>query len=161
MPVLRVVSSTSVSIGLFPQRPFFKKIIIIIFLIQGLTVEERKTCKQKLQSLLGRVYQPIAIKELLVLQGGPKVCTSTGSSFLNCVFDSCTLFTVWPGVLLQAVSGSRLPQAPPWLRRLCGQLLSERLIQPHGVQAVVRAILEGSGGKCGVVKILVLALRRL
>ncbi|XP_053478948.1 transport and Golgi organization protein 6 homolog [Ictalurus furcatus] len=85
---------------------------------KGLTVEERKMCKQELQSLLGRVYQPIAIKELLVLQGGPKV-----------------------------VPGSRLPQAPPWLRRLCGQLLSERLMQPHGVQAVVRAILEGSG--CG------------
>ncbi|KAK3570445.1 hypothetical protein QTP86_019311 [Hemibagrus guttatus] len=84
---------------------------------KGLTVEERKTCKQELQGLLGRVYQPIAIKELLVLQGGPK-----------------------------AVPGSRLPQAPPWLRRLCGQLLSERLMQPQGVQAVVRAILEGSGG---------------
>ncbi|KAG7333282.1 hypothetical protein KOW79_003417 [Hemibagrus wyckioides] len=84
---------------------------------KGLTVEERKTCKQELRGLLGRVYQPIAIKELLVLQGGPK-----------------------------AAPGSRLPQAPPWLRRLCGQLLSERLMQPHGVQAVVRAILEGSGG---------------
>ncbi|XP_060779781.1 transport and Golgi organization protein 6 homolog isoform X3 [Neoarius graeffei] len=83
----------------------------------GLTVEERKKCKEELQSLLGRVYQPVAIKELLVLQGGPK-----------------------------AIPGSRLPQAPPWLRRLCGQLLSERLMQPHGVQAVVRAILEGSGG---------------
>ncbi|KAF7699020.1 transport and Golgi organization protein 6 homolog isoform X2 [Silurus meridionalis] len=83
----------------------------------GLTVEERKTCKQELQSLLKRVYQPIAIEELLVLQGGPK-----------------------------AVPGSKLPQAPPWLRRLCGQLLSERLMEPRGVQAVVRAILEGSGG---------------
>ncbi|KAM9481885.1 transport and Golgi organization protein 6 homolog isoform 2-T2 [Clarias gariepinus] len=84
---------------------------------KGLTVEERKTSKQELQNLLGRVYQPIAIKELLVLQGGPK-----------------------------AGPGSKLPQAPPWLRRLCGQLLSERLMQPHGVQAVVRAILEGTGG---------------
>ncbi|KAF5897470.1 transport and Golgi organization protein 6 isoform X2, partial [Clarias magur] len=100
---------------------------------KGLTVEERKTSKQELQNLLGRVYQPIAIKELLVLQGGPK-----------------------------AGPGSRLPQAPPWLRRLCGQLLSERLMQPHGVQAVVRAILEGTGGgdsdwrKCdAVAKILV------
>ncbi|KAB5574851.1 hypothetical protein PHYPO_G00213890 [Pangasianodon hypophthalmus] len=100
---------------------------------KGLTVEERKTCKQELQSLLGRVYQPIVIKELLVLQGGPK-----------------------------AVPGSRLHQAPAWLRRLCGQLLSERLMQPHGVQAVVRAILEGSAGgdsdwrKCdAVAKILV------
>lgn len=50
-----------------------------------------------------------------------------------------------------AASGSRapLPQAPAWLRRLCGQLLSERLMQPGGVQYVVRAILEGSASKAG------------
>uniref|UniRef100_A0A8C7AU86 Transport and golgi organization 6 homolog n=1 Tax=Neovison vison TaxID=452646 RepID=A0A8C7AU86_NEOVI len=36
-------------------------------------------------------------------------------------------------------------QAPAWLRRLCGQLLSERLMRPSGVQAVVRGILEGAG----------------
>lgn len=40
-------------------------------------------------------------------------------------------------------------RAPAWLRRLCGQLLSERLMQPSGVQAVIRAILEGgTGEKC-------------
>ncbi|XP_058607494.1 transport and Golgi organization protein 6 homolog isoform X1 [Onychostoma macrolepis] len=89
---------------------------------KGLTVEERKSCKEALHNLLGKVYQPIVIKELLVLQGGPK----------------------------QASSGSRgggkaLTQAPAWMRRLCGQLLSDRLMQPQGVQAVVRAILEGTG----------------
>uniref|UniRef100_A0A8C1XTS8 Transport and golgi organization 6 homolog (Drosophila) n=1 Tax=Cyprinus carpio TaxID=7962 RepID=A0A8C1XTS8_CYPCA len=88
---------------------------------KGLTVEERKSCKEALHNLLRKVYQPIVIKELLVLQGGPK----------------------------QASSGSRgggkaLTQAPAWLRRLCGQLLSDRLMQPQGVQAVVRAILEGT-----------------
>ncbi|XP_019310989.2 transport and Golgi organization protein 6 homolog isoform X2 [Panthera pardus] len=36
-------------------------------------------------------------------------------------------------------------RAPAWLRRLCGQLLSERLMKPSGVQAVVRGILEGAG----------------
>lgn len=39
--------------------------------------------------------------------------------------------------------------APAWLRRLCGQLLSERLMQPGGVQAVVRAVLEGGTGEGG------------
>ncbi|NXF34837.1 TNG6 protein, partial [Nyctibius bracteatus] len=34
---------------------------------------------------------------------------------------------------------------PAWLRRLCGQLLSERLMRPNGVQAVVRGIMEGTG----------------
>ncbi|NXK98267.1 TNG6 protein, partial [Formicarius rufipectus] len=39
--------------------------------------------------------------------------------------------------------------APAWLRRLCGRLLSERLLRPGGVQAVVRGILEGTGGGAG------------
>ncbi|NXD88603.1 TNG6 protein, partial [Halcyon senegalensis] len=38
---------------------------------------------------------------------------------------------------------------PAWLRRLCGQLLSQRLLRPGGVQAVVRGILEGTGGGAG------------
>ncbi|XP_024138311.1 transport and Golgi organization protein 6 homolog [Oryzias melastigma] len=90
-----------------------------------LNVDECRACKAALRSLLEKVYQPIVIKELLILQGGPKQDARLGSS-----------------------SGSRagLASAPAWLRRLCGQLLSERLMQPHGVQAVVRAILEGGTG---------------
>ncbi|XP_019112739.2 transport and Golgi organization protein 6 homolog isoform X2 [Larimichthys crocea] len=92
-----------------------------------LSAEERQTCREALKSLLGKVYQPIVIKELLILQGGPKqsgaVRSSSGSS-----------------------SKAALGLAPAWLRRLCGQLLSERLIQPNGVQSVVRAILGGGTG---------------
>lgn len=40
-----------------------------------------------------------------------------------------------------------LARAPAWLRRLCGQLLSERLLRPSGVQAVVRGVMEGTGGE--------------
>ncbi|XP_016320883.1 transport and Golgi organization protein 6 homolog isoform X1 [Sinocyclocheilus anshuiensis] len=94
---------------------------------KGLTVEEHKSCKEALNNLLGKVYQPIVIKELLVLQGGPKQASS-GSR------GGCA-----------GGGGKVLTQAPPWLRRLCGQLLSDRLMQPQGVQAVVRAILEGTG----------------
>uniref|UniRef100_A0A672PGK3 Transport and golgi organization 6 homolog n=1 Tax=Sinocyclocheilus grahami TaxID=75366 RepID=A0A672PGK3_SINGR len=86
----------------------------------GLTVEEHKSCKEALNNLLGKVYQPIVIKELLVLQGGSRGGCAGGV-------------------------GKVLTQAPPWLRRLCGQLLSDRLMHPQGVQAVVRAILEGTG----------------
>ncbi|NWI94293.1 TNG6 protein, partial [Pitta sordida] len=39
--------------------------------------------------------------------------------------------------------------APAWLRRLCGHLLSERLLRPGGVQAVVRGVMEGTGGGAG------------
>uniref|UniRef100_A0A4W5RE39 Transport and golgi organization 6 homolog n=1 Tax=Hucho hucho TaxID=62062 RepID=A0A4W5RE39_9TELE len=103
--------------------------------------EERKNCREALQNLLGKVYQPIVIKELLILQGGPKQAP--------------------PGPGTSGGNRSPLSQAPPWLRRLCGQLLSERLMQPNGVQSVVRAILEGGAGgesdwrKCdGVARIL-------
>uniref|UniRef100_A0A667ZYZ1 Transport and golgi organization 6 homolog n=1 Tax=Myripristis murdjan TaxID=586833 RepID=A0A667ZYZ1_9TELE len=103
-----------------------------------LNLEERKSCREALKGLLGKVYQPIVVKELLILQGGPKQVSGSSSS--------------------RAALGS----APPWLRRLCGQLLSERLMQPNGVQAVIRAILEGGTGgesdwrKCdGVARILV------
>ncbi|KAG5848544.1 hypothetical protein ANANG_G00099580 [Anguilla anguilla] len=93
---------------------------------KGISMEERLNCRKALQGILGKVYQPIVIKELLILQGGPKQAPPTG----------------------RGGGGPRQPlaQAPPWLRRLCGQLLSERLMQPSGVQAVVRAVLEGSGG---------------
>ncbi|NXA07676.1 TNG6 protein, partial [Sapayoa aenigma] len=39
--------------------------------------------------------------------------------------------------------------APAWLRRLCGHLLSERLLRHGGVQAVVRGVMEGTGGEWG------------
>ncbi|XP_032379205.1 transport and Golgi organization protein 6 homolog [Etheostoma spectabile] len=115
---------------------------------QELSAEERQTCKEALGGLLGKVYQPIVIKELLILQGGPKQSGARGSS-------SCSSST------------AALGSAPTWLRRLCGQLLSERLMQPNGVQAVVRAILEGGTGgesdwrKCdGVARILVTCPQR-
>lgn len=105
---------------------------------KDICLEERKMCRKALQSLLGKVYQPMVIKELLILQGGPKQAAPA-----------------------RGTSRAALPAAPAWLRRLCGQLLSDRLVQPNGVQAVVRAILEGTGGadtdwrKCdGVAKIL-------
>ncbi|KAG7468448.1 hypothetical protein MATL_G00142980 [Megalops atlanticus] len=88
---------------------------------KGISMEERLKCRKALQDLLGKVYQPIVIKELLILQGGPKQAP--------------------PGS-----GGQPLAQAPPWLRRLCGQLLSDRLMQPSGVQSVVRAVLEGGAG---------------
>ncbi|KAM3870059.1 transport and Golgi organization protein 6 homolog [Diretmus argenteus] len=92
-----------------------------------LSNEERKSCREALKSLLGKVYQPIVIKELLILQGGNKQSGPLGSS-------SC------PG------NRAALGSAPSWLRRLCGRLLSDRLMQPKGVQAVVRAVLEGGTG---------------
>ncbi|XP_062442544.1 transport and Golgi organization protein 6 homolog [Rhea pennata] len=94
---------------------------------QGVSEEERAQCRETLQRLLDRVYQPRAVQELLVLQGGPAQRSAS------------------PGEDAKPA----LAQAPSWLRRLCGQLLSERLLRPNGVQAVVRGIMEGTGGGAG------------
>ncbi|XP_059713571.1 transport and Golgi organization protein 6 homolog [Haemorhous mexicanus] len=88
-------------------------------LCQGVSEAERAQCREALRDILDRVYQPLAVQELLVLQGQPKQrCPGAGA-------------------------------APAWLRRLCGHLLSERLLRPSGVQAVVRGVLEGTDGGGG------------
>ncbi|XP_074769593.1 transport and Golgi organization protein 6 homolog isoform X2 [Athene noctua] len=90
---------------------------------EGVSEAERARCRELLRHVLDRVYQPLAVRELLVLQGRPKQSPpSPGEGTKPC-----------------------LSRAPAWLRRLCGQLLSERLMRPSGVQAVVRGIMEGTG----------------
>lgn len=37
-----------------------------------LSAEERQTCREALKGLLGTIYQPIVVKELLILQNGSK-----------------------------------------------------------------------------------------
>ncbi|XP_029139068.1 transport and Golgi organization protein 6 homolog [Protobothrops mucrosquamatus] len=90
---------------------------------QGLTEEERSSCKEALQGLLDKVYQPLVVRELLLLQGGPKRASHPS----------------------QKNSRPCMAPAPAWLQRLCGHLLSGRLLRPGGVQAVIRGILEGAG----------------
>ncbi|KAM3829044.1 transport and Golgi organization protein 6 homolog isoform 2-T2 [Vipera latastei] len=90
---------------------------------QGLTEEERSSCKEALHGLLDKVYQPLVIRELLLLQGGAKRASHPSQK------------NSMPG----------MAPAPAWLRRLCGHLLSGRLLRPGGVQAVIRGILEGAG----------------
>ncbi|XP_036202052.1 transport and Golgi organization protein 6 homolog isoform X1 [Myotis myotis] len=85
-----------------------------------LTEEERVLSREALRDILDQVYQPLAVRELLILQGGPPQSCTDVKTQVRC-------------------------RAPAWLRRLCGQLLSERLMRPSGVQAVVRGILEGVG----------------
>ncbi|XP_065518267.1 transport and Golgi organization protein 6 homolog isoform X2 [Lathamus discolor] len=94
---------------------------------QGVSDAERARCRETLQHILDRIYQPLAVRELLILQGRPKQSPPS------------------PGEETKRA----LVRAPAWLRRLCGQLLSERLMRPSGVQAVVRGIMEGTGGGAG------------
>ncbi|KAM9302351.1 transport and Golgi organization protein 6 homolog [Gastrophryne carolinensis] len=89
--------------------------------LKNLTESERIQCKEALRGLLDQMYQPLVIRELLILQGGAR-----------------------QGQRPSGASAQRAP-APAWLRRLSGQLLSERLMRPNGVQAVARGILENAG----------------
>ncbi|XP_042336576.1 transport and Golgi organization protein 6 homolog [Sceloporus undulatus] len=91
--------------------------------LMGLTEEERNSCREALRGLLDRVYQPLVVRELLILQGGSRQGSHSREHDRECP----------------------LAPAPAWLRRLSGQLLSERLLRPGGVQAVVRGVLEGAG----------------
>ncbi|XP_073522171.1 transport and Golgi organization protein 6 homolog isoform X2 [Phyllobates terribilis] len=88
-----------------------------------LTECEKGQCMEAFRRLMDQLYQPLVIRELLVLQGGPRQGPPPSGA---------------------SVSLQRAP-APAWLRRLTGQLLSERLMRPNGVQAVVRGILEDAG----------------
>ncbi|KAK5894013.1 hypothetical protein CesoFtcFv8_010750 [Champsocephalus esox] len=114
---------------------------------KALSAEECEACKEALKKLLRQVYQPIVITELLILQGGPKQSAAVGSCRGSASRPAPgSALRPAPGSALRPAPGSALRSAPAWLRCLCGRLLSERLMQPKGVQAVVRAILEGGMG---------------
>ncbi len=91
-----------------------------------ITAAERDECMEGLQRLLHRVYQPLVIRELLTLQG----MSGRGGG----------------GQKLQgkASGGGAALRGPRWLQKVCGQLLSERLMQKNGVQHVLRGILEAT-----------------
>ena len=110
-----------------------------------ITSSERELCAQNLQRILDRVYQPIVIRELLMLQRGP---VSVGrkqpmkhKSEKNLSGDK------GKATSNQEMKDSVVPsQTPKWMKNVCGQLLSERLMKPNGVKAVLLAFLEGSPG---------------
>ena len=104
---------------------------------------EREKCVCNLQRILDRVYQPIVIRELLLLQG------STASTGKESNKDNLGKTSVAgeKRVGAQGLKHSVLPsQTPKWLRNVCGQLLSERLMKPNGVKAVLYGILDISTG---------------
>ncbi|XP_078383567.1 transport and Golgi organization protein 6 homolog [Oculina patagonica] len=110
-----------------------------------ITSSEREMCVQNLQQILDRVYQPIVIRELLMLQGGSSSAqkkSAKNNSGKENLWGENGKATGNQG-MKNAVSMS---QTPIWMRNVCGQLLSERLMKPNGVKAVLHALLEGSAG---------------
>ncbi|XP_022106681.1 transport and Golgi organization protein 6 homolog isoform X2 [Acanthaster planci] len=101
--------------------------------------EELEFFQSQLKRLLQKAFQPMVIRELLFLQGGPGSQRTRDSLKGN------------------AKSGSKgrqnpLPRAPAWLKKECGRLLSERLMQPKGIQSALRGLLDiGDWRKCDAV----------
>lgn len=106
---------------------------------RSLSVEEKEQCEEALQELLNRVYQPLVVRELLVLQGMPAMGPGPHSKPKS----STRIGAAAPG---QGVTKAKV-RSPRWLQKACGQLLSERLIQRNGVQSVLRGIFEATAGK--------------
>ncbi|KAK3603873.1 hypothetical protein CHS0354_042880 [Potamilus streckersoni] len=74
-------------------------------------------CEKSLKTLMDRVYPPLLIRELMILQGGPrKKVESNGSPVL-------------------------LP-APTWLRKACGQLLTQIIMRSQGVKSLLQGMLD-------------------
>lgn len=79
-------------------------------------------CREQLDLLLERLYQPMLIQTLILLQGAPKTIAAQ----------------------------NKLQPAPAWLRSACGRLLSSRLLKTRGVISVVTAMLQcGGAGAAG------------
>ncbi len=74
---------------------------------------EQKAFREQLNDLMERVYQPLVVKYLLIVQ------SSGSSAKANAKSDSG-------------------PVAPKWLKNACGELLSGRLMRKHGVRNVIR-----------------------
>ena len=108
---------------------------------------EREKCSDMLLRLLTRVYQPIVVRELLILQGGSASGRPTKKETVKSS-DTCvnTGLRENSGKSGKAVLKKPLQRAPQWMRDVCGNLLSEILMKPHGVQGVLRGILEAPGG---------------
>ncbi|KAL3860129.1 hypothetical protein ACJMK2_010294 [Sinanodonta woodiana] len=74
-------------------------------------------CEKSLKTLMERVYPPLLIRELMILQGGPRKQAES------------------------PVSSVLLP-APIWLRKACGQLLTQVIMRPQGVKSLLQGMLD-------------------
>ncbi|KAK2560130.1 Transport and Golgi organization protein 6-like protein [Acropora cervicornis] len=91
-----------------------------------IAMSDREKCLSSLQRILDHVYQPIIVRELLLL--------------LSCPIGASKQDNKGKTGDLRAAS------TPKWMRNVCGQLLSERLMKQNGVKAVLLGILGESKG---------------
>jgi hypothetical protein len=82
--------------------------------------KEQTYFRGQMLKVLDRVYQPLVIKYLLLIQTGG-------------------------GVVTKSNGGGGAGASPMWLQRVCGDLLSSRLMQENGVLNVMRGVLDIGG----------------
>ena len=108
---------------------------------------EKEQCVALLQKLLNRVYQPLVVRELLVLQGMPQPSRQPPSKTQQ------EAPGVGPGVARERTVPAAV-RSPRWLQKACGQLLSERLMQKSGIRNVLMGVFEATSGERRVCKFL-------
>ena len=79
-----------------------------------ISFHQKKWCKNELKRLLDSIYQPLIIRELLMLQGFGQRRKENGP----------------------------VPKAPKWLQKRCSMLLTNKLMQHGGLQNTLKAIFE-------------------
>ncbi|XP_062575035.1 transport and Golgi organization protein 6 homolog isoform X2 [Saccostrea cucullata] len=77
-------------------------------------------CENCLSDLMKKVHPALVVRELLILQGAPGP-NFTKKQSVNRKFALC--------------------QSPPWLRRICGRMLSDILTGPDGVINIIKGML--------------------
>ena len=75
---------------------------------------QRDWCKSMLRDLLDSVYQPLAVRNLLILQGFRKSHHPNPNS----------------------------PSTPKWLQKICSKLLSQKLMEENGLQVMLHALFD-------------------
>lgn len=104
-----------------------------------ISASEREKCLLELERLVERVYQPLIVRELLMIQSGTKPKKQPKNTGPSTKGDKKSVRKEDKNVTCE--------ERPKWFTNICGQLLSARLMKANGVQAVLRGILENTGGE--------------
>ena len=115
---------------------------------------QQDKCKNALNNLINKMYQPLIIRELLFLQGSMSGDKASSTESRTVRADSVATNKMSPmpkesntvNVETTCLNGGVVTRSPKWMKDVCGHLLSKCLMKKNGVQSVLRAVLDGSSG---------------
>ena len=111
---------------------------------------EQAEFRVRLSDVLNRVYQPMAVKQLLILQTSGAREVSSRETVLQFLLNSsfsflCACPQVAGKPLPKSLNVNRAARTPRWLQAACGRLLTDVLVKPNGLLNVVRGVADVSG----------------